>query len=367
MVYEIERRFLVSSLDPKAELGRAISIVQGYFEIPFPEHSLRVRIMDGKEAVVTQKLGSGIKRREIEHPIALDTANLLLESCVHIIEKDRYFCQDWSVDFFHHPLKGLILAEKEINSASEKVCLPEWIKEAKEVTDSLSNLHLARLATDLKGTSAEPLDLVYQMLSGKIPKIVLTGGPCSGKSSIMESLKSAMGSCIHCVPETAAIVISQVGIRPVPGDPLAVQRFNRTIYRIQKIFEATSAEYAILQGKQALVLDRGSVDNAAYMSGGLEEMENIYKTSRQSEYAQYDLVVCLEVPPPDIYEKMKSNNPARSEDYEQARRLGDRIKEVWRDHPNFYIISDKLGWKEKEKAALKAIAGFISNKNKTVS
>jgi CYTH domain-containing protein/predicted ATPase len=367
MSYEIERRFLVSSLDTKAELGQAVSIIQGYFEIPFPEHSLRVRIMDGKEAVVTQKLGSGIRRREIEHPIALDTANLLLESCVHIIEKDRYFCQGWSIDFFHYPLKGLVLAEKEISSVFEKVDLPEWMKRATEVTDSLSNLHLARLATDLKGVSTEPLTQIYQMLSGKIPRIVLTGGPCSGKSSIMESLKSVVGRRVHCVPETAAIIISQVGIKPVPGDPLAVQRFNRTIYRIQKIFEATSAEYAISQGKQALVLDRGSVDNAAYMSGGLEEMENIYKTSRQSEYAQYDLVVCLEVPPFDVYERMKSNNPARSENYEQAKKLGDRIKEVWMGHPNFCIISGESGWKEKEEAAMKVIARFISGKNKTVS
>ncbi len=367
MNYEIERRFLVSSFDSSFRLGKPLSIVQGYFEVPFNEHSLRVRIINGKESVITQKLGSGIKRRETEHPIALETANLLLESCAHIIRKKRYFYQEWSIDFFDYPLKKLVLAEKEMRSTLERISLPGCIKEAIEVTDSLSNLHLARLATDIRSTSVEPLVKVYQMLSGKIPRIVLTGGPCSGKSSIMESLKSAAGSYIHCVPETASIIISQVGIKPISGDPFAMQRFNRLIYRVQRIFEATSAEYAISQGKKAIVLDRGSVDNAAYMPGGLKEMEDVYKTSRKSEYAQYDLVLYLEVPPANIYEKMKSHNPARSEDYNQAKELGKCIREAWEDHPNFHVISNKGGWKKKEESVLEAIINFISSKNKTVS
>ncbi|MBI2042549.1 MAG: AAA family ATPase [Candidatus Nealsonbacteria bacterium] len=327
--------------------------MQGYFEVPFPEHSLRIRIIDDKSAFVTQKLGIGVMRKEREYPIDINVGKMLLESCAHVIMKKRYFFKSWTIDFFCGHLDGLIIAEKELTSLRyQKVNPPSWLVNARDITDSISNFHLARLATELEGTNAIALPEVYRLLSKKIPKIVLTGGPCSGKSSIMKSIQKKFGDSVHCVPEVATILISQLGISLLPDDQVARQRFSRSIYRIQKIFEATSAEHAASRGKKCLILDRGSIDAAAYMSGGLSEMEHIYQTTREAEYSQYDLVICLEVPPKDIYEKVKHNNPARSETYEQAERLGEKIREVWFKHPGFCLIPNYFSWTEQEDIAM---------------
>lgn len=357
---EIERRFLVLSMQSGINLGQRREIVQGYFEIPFPEQSLRIRIINNKRAFVAKKEGFGVSREEKEHPIALGTAKLLLECCTHFIEKTRYHYRGWSIDFFHSPLSGIVVAEKEVKNPNQKVKLPFWIHQAMEITESISNLHLARLATDLRGTNTEPLMAVYEILSKKISKIVLTGGSCSGKSTLMKTIRKEMENLVHCVPEVASIVISQVGIKPPVGDPIANRRLQRTIYRVQRIFEATSAEYALNQGKQVLVLDRGTVDNAAYMPGGLKEMENTYQTTRQFEYSQYDLVICLEVPPEDIFEKNRLNNPARSEPYSEVLDRSQQIKEVWKDHPNFHFIPNCKSWEEKENKVLVIIQEFLS-------
>ena len=338
-----------------------MGILQGYFEVPFPEHSLRVRIMDGKKAVITQKLGSGLTRMETEMPVSMRVARLLMQSCLHSIEKDRYFFDDeWTLDFYHGPLEGLMIIELEMDSADKEVSVPKWVLSSTEVTNSISNLHLARLETDLKGFSVEPLSQVYQMLTKRMPKIVLTGGPCSGKSSVMETLSKEMSGLVHCVPEVATIVISRLGVKPENADPVSVFRFNRAVYRIQKIFEATSAEYAISMGRKAMILDRGSIDNAAYMPGGIKEMEETYKTTVGFEYSQYDAVVCLETPAQDVYEAMRSNNPARTEDYAEACSLGSNMVNVWKGHPDFYLIKNGNSWQEKERAAVNLVKRLIS-------
>lgn len=359
--YEIERRFLITGLKPGLPLGASILITQGYFEVPFPEHSLRIRIIDDKTAFIAQKLGSGIRRIEREHCIAIDTAKMLLESCAHIIRKKRYSFKGWTIDFFCEPFEGVIIAEKEMPSLRNKRFVPpSWLLGAREVTDSLSTLHLARLATELRGKNNATLSEIYQLLSRRIAKIVITGGPCSGKSTLLEFLKDQMREVIQCVPEAATMFISQTGIRPLTQEPVELQRFSRAIYRMQKILEATSAEHASSLGKKCLVIDRGSMDSAAYMAGGIEEFEYIFQTTCAAEYAQYDLIVCLEMPPKDIYEQMKGNNAARYESsYAQADERGEKIKQIWKNHPGFCFIANGSGWEEKKENSLGAIRLFI--------
>ncbi|MDO8424566.1 MAG: AAA family ATPase, partial [bacterium] len=195
------------------------------------------------------------------------------------------------------------------------------------------------LATELNKTDdVKPPLTIYSLLPKKIPRIVLTGGPCSGKTTVMQILAKELSNIISFVPEVATILIGQLGINPFPKDRLRIHRFNANIYRTQRIFEGTSVQEAQSEGKQALVLDRGTIDIAAYLPGGLEEMEDICQTKRGLEFDQYDLVICLEVPPEYVYEEKRRNNPTRSENYEKAFALGERIKESWEEHPNFHII-----------------------------
>lgn len=370
MVAEIEKRFLVLKIDPtKLARSHRWEITQGYFELPSLERSFRVRIVEDEDAqpkrraFLTAKQGQGISRDEEEIPIDLRAAQILGENSWHTIQKTRFFCDGWEVDFYKEPLKGLIIAEFEMTSLTQEVVLPSWILEAVEVTDSITNLHLARLATELRHAVPDvlgfPLHEELLRTIRRVPRIVLTGGPCSGKSTILEVLRREFGDTIHCVPETATIIISQVGVKP-QGDALALSRFQDTVFRVQRIFEGTSLQQAVNDGRQALVFDRGSVDNAAYLRGGTLEMAQRFGTTPQAEYARYDLVLCLDVPPERVFEASRVNNPARSETHAEAIALGERIKEVWGKHPNFLVVPNGHNWQEKQETALNAIRNFLA-------
>jgi len=358
-IQEIERRFLIKAIDPDIQRERCRKIVQGYFDTP-PHFSLRVRISDDTEAELAKKVGSGIERRETTQPVDLATGRFLLEACAETLSKTRYFRDGWEVDFFHGPLAGLVIAEYEMTDRGHRLALPPWIGDAIEVTDSLTNRHLARLAHDL--ADAKQDRPVRELLPKRIPHIVLTGGPCSGKSSVMRELQQEFGNAIHCVPEVATIVIAQVGVRPPVGDPIGMRKFQRTIYRVQRGFETISDLQAVRDGKAALLLDRGTIDGAAYMDGGIEEMEKVCRTSCGHEYGQYDLIICLETPPEKVYKEHQRNNPARHEDFEQASKLGKRIKKVWRGHPRFRFIPNCGSWRLKADLVKRTIRDFLSPK-----
>jgi len=354
---ELERRFLVRSIDPDIQRSPSRRMVQGYFDA-LAQHSLRIRVTDDSTATLTCKSGKGIARVEDERAVDLETARFLLAACPHVLEKTRYQRDGWDVDFFHGPLAGLVLAERELERADEPVGMPPWIHDAVEVTDSLTNGHLARLAGDLP--DALPLRPVRDILPRRVPHVVLTGGPCSGKSTIMEILRKEMGAALQFVPEVATIVIAQVGVRPPVGDPLAMRGFQRAICRVQRCFEQASNSQAVLEGKRGLLLDRGVIDNAAYCPGGVDELMSVLHSTREHEYEQYDVVLCLDIPPREVYEANRRNNPARSESYEAACALNGKIREVWGGHPRFQVVENGRSWEEKVetvRAKLREVAG----------
>lgn len=209
----------------------------------------------------------------------------------------------------------------------------------------MTNLHLARWATELKGTGVPALPFVSENLLASVPCIAITGGPCSGKSSIMQILKSEFTD-IHFVHEVASIIIGRVGILP-SKNPVQNRSFQKAKYKVGKIFRTTSVEFAIVQKKQAVVLDRGEADGAAYFEGGIKEFEAVLGTSITSEYAHIDMVICLDVPPQDVYEQNKANNPSRFENYDEAVNLGRRTKNAWERHPNFKFVSSETNWETK--------------------
>lgn len=360
---EIERRYLVRAIDPDITRAPGKRIFQGYFEAA-PWSSVRIRIWDGRTAKIARKSGMGLAREEEERDIDLETARFLLETSPYTLEKTRYVRDGWEVDFFHGPLTGLVIAEREMASLEELVVLPPWIQDAVEVTDSLTNSHLARLAADLG--DALPQRPVRDVLPRRVPHVVLTGGPCSGKTAVMEILRREMGDVFHFVPEAASIVIAQVGVRPPGGDAVAMRGFQRTMCRVQRCFEQVSNVQALLDGKRALLLDRGVLDNAAYLPGGLVELESILRSTRADEYAAYERVICLETPPREVYEANRLNNPARTESWEAARALGDRIRAAWGGHPKFSPIANGASWEDKVEAVRRVLKSSMTGSGYSV-
>ena len=135
---EIERKFLVKSDEYRSDAFKVQLLSQAYLNNN-PEKSVRVRIVDN-EGFITIKGPSydgGLSRFEWEKKILIDEAVNLMKLCGdQLILKKRYFVKHnkiiLEVDEFLNNNKGLVVAEVELKTTSQKIVLPDWI--AEEVT-----------------------------------------------------------------------------------------------------------------------------------------------------------------------------------------------------------------------------------------
>jgi CYTH domain-containing protein/predicted ATPase len=326
MVLEIERRYLLraerySFLDG---VDRK-TIQQGYFPT-LPGTSLRVRIVDDERAFITHKLGDGLTREETEVPIGIDAARSLLACCPYRINKTRYMPGRFEIDFLEGPLSGIVLAEIELKNADEAFEKPEWLEDAVDVTESVNNLALAKLASKLG--DKKPSKELHEILRPPLPLIALTGGPCSGKTTAISKLKNELGEKIRVVPEAARFLIEELGMRPDPNDPIAYANFQEKLYLTQRTLEEAALDDAWSQSQKAVIADRGTLDTLAYLKGGVKEFERLTGARVDHELARYTRVIHLATAPETHYRK----DDARHESYEDACKLGDLVQLAWKGH-----------------------------------
>lgn len=352
---EIERRYIVRSLDMNALAGLPTAhIVQGY--LGDSRDAERIRIINHTSAMLTRKTGAGEIRIEKECGIPLEVARFHLKSTPYLISKIRRVLDGWEINFFCGALTGLILAEYERKSIDDPTILPSWITEAEEVTDWLDNAQLARIGYEIKQSGYT--GSVLELLERPLPRIVLTGGPCSGKSTIIDALRDVFAKTVYVVPETATMVIGGLGAQ-LPEHRMGKRHFNRELSNIQRSMEHLAEMQARAEGKRALLLDRAVPDNGAYLDGGLSELAEILRTDIESEYGRHDLVLCLGMPPKEHYETSRGNNKARSETYELAQFRHALVEGIWEKHPRYHHIPYDGAWSTKLNTAISLISTFL--------
>lgn len=356
---EIERRFLVKAYTPNAFDGwQKTALRQAYVG-----DGLRVREhRQLGEAIssfwITHKAGKGRVREEREALIDAPTARILFDSTPYVIEKTRLTDGTWEVDFFHGPLEGLVLAEIELDHPFQGFEMPAWMLDSVEVTETLTNSQLAKTALHLKHDSAgQPAaDALQSRLLKRVPRIAITGAPCSGKSTAIANLRAAR-SDVLCVPEVATIVMGQCELSPTV---LGVSEFQRVIRDVQLTFESGSLAQAAKLNKQAVIFDRGTLDSAAFI-GGLDVYERVLNANRAIEYRNYDAVLLLRLPSRECFDDHRTNNPIRRETYEQAVAIEDALISIWGEHPAFRYVHDRPTWDEKYDALVRLIDGVIND------
>jgi adenylate cyclase len=161
MALEIERRFLVrAAMLPPLSDGRHYE--QCYLsDIP----SVRVRLIDDKEAFLTIKTEGGMTREEYEYAIPVDDARDLMRLTPwSVVAKTRFKLPldglVWEVDRYDGDNGGLWSAEVELPSEDTAVELPGWL--AREVTEErrFNNANLAMNPLNTWPDCAELLALV---------------------------------------------------------------------------------------------------------------------------------------------------------------------------------------------------------------
>lgn len=190
-----------------------------------------------------------------------------------------------------------------------------------------------------------------------IKRIVVTGGPHAGKSSVQERLEKYYGDTIAVVPEAATILLKS-GLYPGfehHQKKTAMQRnFNIAVINTQRSFERQAE---LIGGSDLILCDRGPGDIFAYgKHSSWDEMRKYYGLTRQTLVTRYQAVYhfpSLAVIDPKKYGKQ--GNEHRFEDQKTAAELDGRLFEAWNFHPRHIRVPGEQGIEAMTKFMIKEI------------
>lgn len=207
-----------------------------------------------------------------------------------------------------------------------------------------------------------------------IYKIVLTGGPCAGKTTAMTTISDRLreqGWRVYNVPECATLVANGGGLININKMTLEENiRFQSVLSQYMMDQEDRFVEIAMLGGDSPAVVlcDRGVMDNRAYIDEQAWQAvldENGWNLVEVRD-KRYDGVVHL-VTAADGAEKFYTleNNKARYESsLEVAVDIDKKLKNAWYGHPNFFIVDNNVsGFNEKVNNAYNAVLQILGLKS----
>ena len=196
----------------------------------------------------------------------------------------------------------------------------------------------------------------------KITKIVLTGGPAGGKttliSRVLHEFKPEDGWRVITIPETATELISGFGIRPF-GNCLSMLAFQDFVIadQIHKEKLALDAAQLVPEENVLILYDRALLDDKAYISDEefAETLARFDGRTEASVLAGYDAVIHLVTCAKGAEFAYNLGNEARTESLEYAREMDDRTLRAWSGHPNLQIIDNSENFEEKINRAVREI------------
>ncbi|MBE6018153.1 MAG: helix-turn-helix domain-containing protein [Lachnospiraceae bacterium] len=212
-----------------------------------------------------------------------------------------------------------------------------------------------------------PVEKLLSLKSDKkkqeITKVVITGGPCAGKTTAMSWVQNAfaeLGYKVLFVPETAT-ELDQGGIKYNSCEsPVS---FQKCLLKLQlekeKVYEM--AARMMPDEKILIVCDRGALDNKAYMSeldflSCLSFIDSNEVELRDNYDAVFHLVTAAKGAE-DCY--TTANNAARRETPAQAAALDDKLISAWTGHPHLRVIDNSTSFENKMKRLIAEISAFL--------
>lgn len=147
-------------------------------------------------------------------------------------------------------------------------------------------------------------------------KYIITGGPCSGKSTLIEALRNQGFSCFN---EIARKVIQQeieTGTLRVPW--LALENFSLLV------LEEMIVDLAI-QSNEITFYDRGIVDIIAYLINGKKKVDQIYYETLKKYPVNTTVFFC----PP--WEEIYRNDEERKESFSEAEKISSAIYNAYEE------------------------------------
>ena len=196
-------------------------------------------------------------------------------------------------------------------------------------------------------------------------KIVLTGGPCGGKTGAKPVIKEYFenkGYICLFVPETATILING-GIN---AENCGQKEFQRALFSIQLANEKAFDRIEKIikkSGKKVITFcDRGALDGKSYLNDA--DFNDIIADFGKTEgelLSTYNAVFHLETVAKGDYNLYTTdNNSARTETADEAILLDNRTKEVWSKHKYFRVIENCCSYDLKLKKLIAEIEHLLN-------
>jgi len=194
-------------------------------------------------------------------------------------------------------------------------------------------------------------------------RIVLTGGPGSGKTVISARLAQSFPEKFVLVPEAATQVYDALKTRWDRLDLPGRRDVQRRIYQLQVDQENRTAQSN--PGK-ILLLDRGTIDGAAYWPEGPEDYWRDVGTALESELTRYSAVIWMESAAAlghEFYDG-DSSNFCRFEDAQAAIESGKQLLKLWGGHPNLSHVGAFAQIDEKIAAVQESILASLARQRR---
>ena len=205
----------------------------------------------------------------------------------------------------------------------------------------------------------------------KILNIVVTGGPCGGKTTSLDELSKLLrsyGYTVFICPEAATELINN-GIRPFGDYSFDLKAFQSIILDMQVAHENIRRKAARLcsNDKVAILYDRGILDNRAYINDEIFSELMIERGMNEVDIlTSYDIVIHLvtsAIGKEEYYTTL--NNEARTETVEQARIQDKKTMETWRKQKKKKIVGNDTLFDEKILKVKNVIRAYLGEEEIT--
>ena len=203
-----------------------------------------------------------------------------------------------------------------------------------------------------------------------IKKIVLTGGPCAGKTTALVRIIehfSNLGYKVFTIPEVPTL-FTQAGMNYLTKNKGFFYEGEKATLEIQLALEDKFMRMAQECTEQPclIVCDRGTMDISAYMAPEIwADITRAVGTTSPELRSRYDAILHL-VSAADGAEQYyttannaQRNEPMTEEGLRIARSLDKKVIHAWTGHPHLRVINNHDDFEAKMRRVLKEISSVL--------
>ena len=207
-------------------------------------------------------------------------------------------------------------------------------------------------------------------MNSNITRIVLTGGPCAGKTTALVKVIehfSSLGFKVFTIPEVPTM-FTQAGMDYLTTNREFFYEGEKATLEVQLALEDKFLRMAEACSQPCIIVcDRGTMDISAYMTKDMwEDITRAVGTSTAELRGRYDAVLHL-VSAADGAEQFytTSNNASRNEPADEkglqvARMLDKKVIGAWTGHSHLRVINNHDDFDAKIKRVLKEISNVLA-------